>query len=71
MQQYQNLSKHLYRLTPNVITPVTQKGLHGDDEHITVEQYHKLVGVYLRIITNADNVIGNDQNLATHVKSDL
>jgi len=66
LQQYQNLSEHLYRLTPNLITPKSQKGLHGDDEEITVEQYHKLVDVYLRIITNADNddddinVIGNE-----------
>lgn len=52
------------------MTPVTQKGMHGNDEQITISEYHDVIQVYVRLIANADQV--SSESVATaHTTSDL
>jgi len=57
LRRYIHLSDHLYRINPNVVNRVTKDGLHGDDERISVQEYHDAVQVYVALITNADEAL--------------
>ncbi|KAI9556469.1 hypothetical protein GHT06_016257 [Daphnia sinensis] len=54
LRRYVELSDHLYRITPTVLTPVTRGGIHGDDEQITIEHYHNFIRFYVALMLNAD-----------------
>lgn len=69
LRQYIHLSDHLYRMNPNVINRETKGGLHGDDERISVQDYHKVVQVFVALITNADENLG--QTRPNHFHRDL
>ncbi|XP_046439795.1 N-fatty-acyl-amino acid synthase/hydrolase PM20D1-like [Daphnia pulex] len=58
LRRYVELSDHLYRITPTVLTPVTRGGIHGDDEQITVEHYHNFIRFYVALMLNADQPVG-------------
>ena len=57
LRNYVNLSDKLYRISPTVVTPITRAGLHGVEERTTVEEYHNVIQVFVKVITNADEAI--------------
>jgi carboxypeptidase PM20D1 len=57
LRRYVELSDHLYRITPTVLTPVTRGGIHGDDEQITVEHYYNFIRFYVALMLNADQPV--------------
>ena len=56
-------------MNPIVVNRKTKDGLHGDDERISVEEYHNVIQVYVALIVNADQDLGKkDQH---HLHRDL
>ena len=66
LRRYTGLSQHLYRMNPNVLTKATQKGIHGDDERISVEDYHNGIQTFVALITNADEALGKRMPNRSH-----
>lgn len=66
LRQYIQLSDHLYRINPNVVSKKTKDGLHGDDEQISVEDYHRVIQVFVALITNADEDLIERKPYHTH-----
>jgi len=56
---YLDLSTHVYRFNPLLMRPDQLKMFHGDNEMISVENYHNCVRFYYRLMKNAetDNVV--------------
>ncbi len=56
---FHDISEHVYRFTPNYITPENLKCFHGIDERISVEEYQNGIRFYRRVILNSDELRTN------------
>jgi carboxypeptidase PM20D1 len=55
---YLGLTNHLFRFFPTILEPGDTSRYHGNNERISIENYHKAVNFYYRVIKNADLIIG-------------
>ena len=56
LRHYVSLTANMYRLNPTVLTPLTRQTIHGDDERISVDDYHRFVQFYVYLLMDADEV---------------
>lgn len=54
---YLGFTRDLYRFLPTIVTPSDIGRYHGNNERISVENYHQAVNFFYRIIRNADLLI--------------
>lgn len=52
-RHFQNVSNNIYRFQPIQIKRSTLKTIHGIDEHISVENYHRAIRFYRQLMMNS------------------
>lgn len=69
LRRYVELSDHLYRINPTILTPVTKDGIHGDDERISIDHYHDFIQFYVALMLNAETAL--DSSTSSHQRQEL
>ncbi len=52
-RHFQDLTEHIYRFMPFLLTRDDLKGIHGTNERVSVQAFEKAVDFYVRLIRNA------------------
>jgi carboxypeptidase PM20D1 len=53
-RHYQEITPNIYRFLPVKLTQEDLKGIHGANEHISLENFRRAIGFYFQLIKNSD-----------------